>query len=84
VGYTFLPKLGLTVTLGGRLEGAPPNDLIGSSGGRRRPGYAVSIEPGIVFIKIVGLPHSARRWRFIATAKTTPPERQGMLRLQIS
>jgi hypothetical protein len=51
LGYTFLPKQGLSVTLGGRLEGAPPKDLIGSSGGRRRPGYAVSIEPGIVFIK---------------------------------
>jgi len=51
LGYTFLPKYGLTFTLGGRLEGAPPEDLIGSSGGRRRPGYAVSIEPGIVFIK---------------------------------
>jgi hypothetical protein len=50
-GYTFLPKEGLTFTLGGRLEGAPPTDLIGSSGGRRRPGYAVSIEPGIVFTK---------------------------------
>lgn len=50
-GYTFLPKYGLTFTLGGRLEGAPPKDLIGSSGGRRRPGYAVSIEPGIVFTK---------------------------------
>jgi hypothetical protein len=48
-GYTFLPKQGLTFTLDGRLEGAPPNDLIGSSGGRRRPGYAVSIEPGLVF-----------------------------------
>jgi hypothetical protein len=51
LGYTFLPKQGLTFTLGGRLEGAPPEDLIGSSGGRRRPGYAVSIEPGIVFTK---------------------------------
>ena len=51
IGYTFLPKNGLTFTLGGRLEGAPPEDLIGNSGGRRRPGYAVSIEPGIVFTK---------------------------------
>jgi hypothetical protein len=50
-GYTFWPKCGLTFTLGGRLEGAPVHDLIGSSGGRRRPGYAVSIEPGIVFTK---------------------------------
>ena len=51
IGYTFLPKYGLTFTLGGRIEGAPPEDLIGSSGGRRRPGYAVSIEPGLVFTK---------------------------------
>ena len=51
LGYTFLPKQGLTFTLGGRIEGAPVHDLIGSSGGRRRPGYAVSIEPGIVFTK---------------------------------
>ena len=50
-GYAFLPKYGLTFTLSGRLEGAPVHDLIGSSEGRRRPGYAVSIEPGIVFTK---------------------------------
>ena len=51
LGYTFLPKQGLTFTLGGRIEGAPVHDLIGSSGGRRRPGYAASIEPGIVFTR---------------------------------
>ena len=51
LGYTFWPKYGLTFTLDGRIEGAPVHDLIGSSGGRRRPGYAVSIEPGIVFTK---------------------------------
>jgi hypothetical protein len=49
--YTFLPKYGLTFTLSGRLEGAPPEDLIGNSGARRRPGYGVSIEPGISFAK---------------------------------
>jgi hypothetical protein len=50
-GYKFLPKYGLTFTLGGRIEGTPPDDLIGGSGGRRRPGYAVSIEPGLTFIR---------------------------------
>jgi hypothetical protein len=50
-GYTFLPKQGLSFTLNGRLEGSPPEDLIGGSEGRRRPGYAVSIEPGLVFTK---------------------------------
>lgn len=50
-GYTFLPKYGLTFVLSGRMEGSPSTDLIGGSGGRRRPGYGVSIEPGLVFAK---------------------------------
>jgi hypothetical protein len=50
-GYTFLPRYGLTLTLGGRMEGTPSTDLFGSSEGRRRPGFAISIEPGIVFTK---------------------------------
>jgi hypothetical protein len=50
-GYTILPKQGLTFTLNGRVEGSPSHDLIGGSGGRRRPGFAVSIEPGLLFIK---------------------------------
>ena len=50
-GYTFLPKYGLTFTLGGRLEGTPARDIIGGSEGFRRPGFAVSIEPGLVFLK---------------------------------
>ena len=50
-GYTFLPKQGLTFTLGGRMEGSPSTDIIGDSGGRRRPGFAISIEPGLVFAK---------------------------------
>lgn len=48
-GYTILPKYGVTLTLGGRIEGTPSNDLIGSSGAERRPGYSVAIEPGLVF-----------------------------------
>jgi hypothetical protein len=51
LGYTFLPRYGLTLTLGGRLEGTPSEDAIGNDKGRRRPGYAVSIEPGLVFTK---------------------------------
>ena len=50
-GYMFLPKQGLTFTLNGRVEGSPAHDLIGGSGGRRRPGFAVSIEPGLLFVK---------------------------------
>ncbi|MBI4326398.1 MAG: hypothetical protein HY674_14205 [Chloroflexi bacterium] len=51
LGYTFWPKQGLTLTLGGRMEGTPSTDLFGESGGRRRPGLAASIEPGLLFAK---------------------------------
>jgi hypothetical protein len=38
---------GLTLGLGGRIEGVPVHDLFGSSEGFRRPGYAVSAEPSV-------------------------------------
>ncbi|HVY92857.1 MAG TPA: hypothetical protein VHA14_08910, partial [Bryobacteraceae bacterium] len=40
---------GLTLTLGPRWEGVPAYDLIGGNLGFRRPGYAVSIEPGFQY-----------------------------------
>jgi hypothetical protein len=46
--YALLPKKGISVALGGRLEGLPAIDLIGKSEGSRRPGYIVSIEPSII------------------------------------
>ena len=51
VGYTIWPKMGLMLTLGGRLEGIPVEDVFGSSDGFRRPGYTISIEPGIALTK---------------------------------
>lgn len=42
---TTLP--GLSAYLGGRVEGVPSTDLIGGSAGYRRPGFVVSVEPGI-------------------------------------
>jgi hypothetical protein len=45
--YAIWPSQGIGLSLGGRLEGVPPEDAIGETEGRRRPGYAVSIEPGI-------------------------------------
>jgi hypothetical protein len=45
--YAIWPAQGLALSLGGRVEGVPPEDLVGDTEGRRRPGYAVSIEPGI-------------------------------------
>lgn len=33
--------------MGGRFEGVPARDVIGPDSGFRRPGFAVSIEPGL-------------------------------------
>ena len=45
--YLVWPKHSLTLSLAGRIDGVPVHDLVGGSGGFRRPGYAVSIEPGV-------------------------------------
>jgi len=51
VGYA-VPKLrGLAVSAAVRDEGVPARDLIGREDGFRRPGYAVSIEPGAQFAR---------------------------------
>jgi hypothetical protein len=42
---------GLTLTFGPRFEGVPANDLIGNSDGFRRPGFALSIEPGFQYYR---------------------------------
>ncbi|BET68594.1 hypothetical protein ASA1KI_35120 [Opitutales bacterium ASA1] len=49
VGLTHVvsARRGLTVSLGGRWEGVPSSDLIGGDKGFRRPGYSISIEPGL-------------------------------------
>jgi hypothetical protein len=38
-------------TMGWRIEGVPVRDLIGKSNGFRRPGYAMSIEPGVQYFR---------------------------------
>jgi hypothetical protein len=44
--YAFKKTKGVGASLGLRLEGVPVEDLIGGSKGFRRPGYAISIDPG--------------------------------------
>ncbi|HEY2931400.1 MAG TPA: hypothetical protein VGK99_06595 [Acidobacteriota bacterium] len=48
VSYPIFPEHGFSLTMAGRWEGIPARDLIGKSNGFRRPGYAVSLEPGWV------------------------------------
>ncbi|HXA53167.1 MAG TPA: hypothetical protein VNV86_22775 [Candidatus Acidoferrum sp.] len=46
-----IPKLhGLAASFGGRIEGVPVRDLIGGANGFRRPGYAISIDPGLLYV----------------------------------
>ncbi len=51
INYSLLPKKNLKLSLGGRFEGVPSHDAIGKSNGFRRPGYIVSIEPGLALNK---------------------------------
>ena len=43
--YTVAPKWGLALGVGARIDGVPVVDALGESNGFRRPGYAVSVEP---------------------------------------
>lgn len=56
--YSGLVK-GMAFSLGGRMEGVPSSDLIGSSAGFRRPGYVISAEPGVIY--------SIKSWNFSLT-----------------
>ena len=49
---------GLAFSIGGRMEGVPVRDAFGSSNGFRRPGYVISIEPGVMYMR--------GRWGFYA------------------
>jgi hypothetical protein len=40
---------GWSAGLGGRIEGVPAHDLLGSSNGFRRPGYMLSLEPSVTW-----------------------------------
>ncbi|MEZ4974734.1 MAG: transporter [Cyclobacteriaceae bacterium] len=49
MGAQFSVKGKLGLSLGGRIEGIPVRDAIGKSDGFRRPGYIISVEPGITY-----------------------------------
>ena len=51
VAHPIAAIKGLTFTFGPRMEGVPAKDLMGDNLGFRRPGYAVSIEPGFVYAR---------------------------------
>ncbi len=49
VSFPIRKFRGLALNLGGRIEGVPSSDIFGKSDGFRRPGYALSVEPGFSF-----------------------------------
>ena len=49
VGFGVPKVTGLSATFATRLEGVPVNDAFGDTAGFRRPGFYVTIEPGVVF-----------------------------------
>lgn len=51
LNYIVWPEAGLSLSLGGRVEGVPVRDLAGGDGGFRRPGFTVSIEPGLSWMR---------------------------------
>ena len=47
-----VPKTrGLTASFGARMEGVPVRDAFGKSDGFRHPGYAISLEPGVNYVR---------------------------------
>ena len=48
------------MSFGGRIEGVPVRDAFGGSDGFRRPGYAISIDPGLMY--------GHRSWTFTVNA----------------
>jgi hypothetical protein len=64
---------GLAVTFGGRWEGVPVRDVLGKSDGFRRPGYAISADPGFLYsrgsyIYSCNIPWAVERNRKISLA----------------
>jgi hypothetical protein len=50
-----IPKVGgWAASFGARLEGIPVRDAFGKSDGFRRPGYALSLEPGVTWLRSRG------------------------------
>jgi hypothetical protein len=59
---------GLVGTIGGRIEGVPVRDAFGKSDGFRRPGYAISVDPGFLYsykgnVVAVNVPFAVQRNR---------------------
>lgn len=81
VNHSVKAVNGLGISLGVRAEGIPSKDVIGGSNGYRRPGYIISAEPGITYMKnkyvlAVNVPIAAYRNRTRSTYDLADPTGQ--------
>ncbi|MEK7256604.1 MAG: hypothetical protein AAB316_17750, partial [Bacteroidota bacterium] len=51
LGLSYNVASNFAVSAGSRIEGIPSSDLIGESKGMRRPGYIISVEPGVSYAR---------------------------------
>ena len=51
LSYAVPHVRGLALSFGGRMEGVPVHDAFGGSNGFRRPGYSISVEPGLLYAR---------------------------------
>jgi len=51
IGRAFPKIRGLAGSIGGRIEGVPVRDALGGANGFRRPGYAISVDPGLMYAR---------------------------------
>lgn len=84
VGASYAGKSwkGFGGSMGLRLEGVPVEDLIGDSNGFRRPGYAISVEPGISYSRgpytfALAVPYALYRNRTRSVPDRAVPGRHG-------
>jgi hypothetical protein len=80
--YAFKKPKGVGASLGLRLEGVPVEDLIGGSKGFRRPGYAISADPGVSYswgpnTLSLGVPYALYRNRTRSVPDRAVPGRHG-------
>ena len=65
---------GLSFSFGGRMEGVPVRDAFGSSNGFRRPGYVISIEPGLMYAHGRYMLNVYGPWAMECNRKTSVPD----------
>ena len=62
---------GLALSFGGRMEGVPVRDAFGKSNGFRRPGYVISIEPGLMYVRGRTMLNVSGPWAMERNRKTS-------------